>query len=100
MGIGTWILESFGAKGKFVGRIVDIDKPAVDADDDVTPVYHVLYEDKDKAIITQEKAIKTMQDFDSSGFKLTTGWTSPEKGVRQLRRMEKALEKRRKRRAK
>jgi hypothetical protein len=39
----------------------------------------------------EQRATDLMQRFDASGFKLTTGWTSPTAGIRQLQRMDKAL---------
>ena len=108
--IGAWVLRSFGQQSTTrVGRITNItlrpqaaahngDEQAADQGE-VTHEYHIKYEDADDEIVSKEVATRYMEQFDSSGFKTTTGWTSPKAGIRQLQRLDKALHKRRRRRA-
>ena len=48
--------------------------------------------------MSEYDATLLMQQFDASGFKLTTGWTKPTAGIRQLRRLDAKLKRRRPRR--
>ena len=93
--IGTWILRKFGTKGSFVGRVTDVAYPRPHEDQDMEPVFTVLYEDQDEEIMTKQKALDAMHSFDSSGFARTKGWTKPKAGIRQLKRLSKKLRKRR-----
>ena len=95
--VGTWVLRDFGARGKYVGRVTRITEQT-DADGSGDEdVYHVEYEDANNEAMTPAAARRAMENFDSSGFKLTTGWTSPQAGIRQLQRMDRALARRHKR---
>ena len=78
-----------------VGRVTDITLPGPEDDPDATPVYSVLYEDGDDEVMSQDDALQAVQAFDSSGFALTTGWSKPKAGIRQLRRLDKKLKRRR-----
>ena len=94
--VGTWVLRRLGKRGKFVGRVVDVTR---DADDGDAPLeYRIKYRDGTIEETDGETAEAFMQAFDASGFRQTTGWTAPAAGVRQLRRMEDQLRRRRRER--
>ena len=78
---------------------IDVIDVTRDADDGDAPLeYRIKYRDGTIEETDGETAEAFMQAFDASGFRQTTGWTAPAAGVRQLRRMEDQLRRRRRER--
>ena len=89
MGPGVWVLEDEGRRGKYVGRVIAVREGREGGQ------CQIQFEDGRQDWRDTAEVVGMRRAFRQSGFAHTVGWRSATPGVRQLRRLDRKLARRR-----
>ena len=90
---GGWVLYSERARGERLGRILEVEYPELEGGDDELRC-RVQFENGVEEMVGLDDVRDGLSRLASSGYAQTKGWGTATSGVRQLRRMDKKLERR------